>query len=461
VITRNATRALSSTLAMEYPTAKPAPRARTAADSIAWLDFRTRYEREAFPSVSADTRKHSRSVFDDIWRVLAPATLADVASRRGEFGSVLRHLGHAPDTVRQKLSRLNGMLRWAERNGMATGPGRRLAASSVLEQESCAPIATWQEFRQGYERGVLAFLAPATQLDARSTFDEIERLIAPRHPADLTPQLISLFQARLRELGNADATVHKKFRRIRAALKWAARMGIIKAAPEIVAAKRQRRSKVMKGRPITEEEFDRMLAAAAEVVERERVLSWRHYLRGLFTSGLRLAESLELQWDGGELCIDLSGSRPLLRIPADHDKSREDRLLPMAPEFAEFLLATPDRDRSGHVFRPKARRVVNGRPLPGSVSKTVCAIGKAAGVIVGKGRGGKPKFASAHDLRRSFGERWSDRVMPQVLCELMRHESIDETTMKYYVGKNAQRTAEILWDAHAAAGKLASERSAV
>ena len=55
---------------------------------------------------------------------------------------------------------------------------------------------------------------------------------------------------------------------------------------------------------------------------------------------------------------------------------------------------------------------------------------------------GKVKFASAHDLRR-FGERWASRVMPQVLMELMRHESI-ETTMKFYVGRNAQTTADVL-----------------
>lgn len=61
------------------------------------------------------------------------------------------------------------------------------------------------------------------------------------------------------------------------------------------------------------------------------------------------------------------------------------------------------------------------------------------------------KYASAHDRRRSFGERWSSRVMPPVLMELMRHESI-ETTMKFYVGRNAQTTADVLWAAHEPAG---------
>ena len=80
------------------------------------------------------------------------------------------------------------------------------------------------------------------------------------------------------------------------------------------------------------------------------------------------------------------------------------------------------------------------------VGRTVAAFGKAAGVKVATDAAGKVKWASAHDLRRSFGERWSSRVMPQVLMELMRHESI-ETTMRYYVGRNAQRTADVLWAA--------------
>jgi hypothetical protein len=36
--------------------------------------------------------------------------------------------------------------------------------------------------------------------------------------------------------------------------------------------------------------------------------------------------------------------------------------------------------------------------------------------------------------------------MPQVLMQLMRHESI-ETTLRHYVGPNAETTAEALWSA--------------
>lgn len=52
-------------------------------------------------------------------------------------------------------------------------------------------------------------------------------------------------------------------------------------------------------------------------------------------------------------------------------------------------------------------------------------------------------YASAHDLRQAFTCRWSRRVMPMVLKELMRHESVT-TTEKYYVDIDADSTAALL-----------------
>jgi hypothetical protein len=40
--------------------------------------------------------------------------------------------------------------------------------------------------------------------------------------------------------------------------------------------------------------------------------------------------------------------------------------------------------------------------------------------------------------------RWASRGMPQVLMALMRHEKI-ETTMRYYVGRNANTVADAVW----------------
>lgn len=171
---------------------------------------------------------------------------------------------------------------------------------------------------------------------------------------------------------------------------------------------------------------------------------WLHYLHGLWYSGLRLEESIRLAWDDEALLsIDMSGRRPRFRIQAAGEKGRRDRLLPMPPEFAEMIDETPVAERIGPVF--KLRGLQTGtRMTPGRIGRVVSEIGKRAGVVVNKAEG---KYASAHDLRRSFGTRWAGRVKPATLQLLMRHESI-ETTMKYYVAQDSDEVADELWAAY-------------
>ena len=47
-------------------------------------------------------------------------------------------------------------------------------------------------------------------------------------------------------------------------------------------------------------------------------------------------------------------------------------------------------------------------------------------------------------------------MMPAQLMELMRHESI-ETTLRFYVGTDAQRTADAAWEAFERAGGAFSD----
>lgn len=317
---------------------------------------------------------------------------------------------------------------------------------------------TWSEFRERYENEVLASLAETTDCKASGIFNMLERLMNPDKLASVNAERISQLCQMLRD-GDADADKPRKPRaestikgylaHIKAALNWAQEQGMLVEVPKMKMPKRAKSSKMMKGRPITTEEFERMLAKTEDVTGKHASDSWKYFIRGLWLSGLRLAESLELHWDRTDkLSVDLTGRRPLLWIPGELEKGNQDRLLPVAPEFAEFLLQTPENERNGRVFSPLSR---NGRgPIQraDTTSDIISLIGKAANVKVQTdARSGKVKYASAHDLRRSFGERWSSRVMPQVLMELMRHESI-ETTMKFYVGRNAQRTADVLWEAH-------------
>ena len=308
---------------------------------------------------------------------------------------------------------------------------------------------SWTEFRIRYEDEYLPSLAEKTTRKVAATFNSVERILAPEKLASLTAERISFLQSKLRDAGRAESTIKGHLAHLLASLKWAARVGLLFEVPTIDMPRRARGSRKMKGRPITGEEFDRMLEKVPEVVGDAGAESWRQYLRGLWWSGLRLAESLELYWDRDDkLCVDLSGSYPLMHIPAELEKGHQDRTLAIAPEFGEMLLATPTNERRGVVFTPQPIRLQRSQRLgEQQVGRIISKIGRVAGVKVHTdSRTHKVKHASAHDLRRSFGERWAARVMPQTLMELMRHESI-ETTLKFYVGHNAEKTATHLYSA--------------
>ncbi len=267
---------------------------------------------------------------------------------------------------------------------------------------------TWAEFRSRYEDEVLASLAESTDKKVTCVFNAIEKLLSPSKLTDLTAARLSYLQSKLRDAKRAESTIKGHMAHIAAALAWAVTMGLLVKAPKISMPKRAKASSVMKGRPLTGEEFDRLLDKVeaglltaekpvagklsgckpkrqrkSETVAKHEALrlasveavagSWRHLLRGLWLSGLRLGESLELCWDQDDkLCVDLSGKRPMLRIPAALEKGNRDRLLPIAPEFAEFLLATPEDKRTGYVFAPLPQRPKRtGRLAEGTVIRVI------------------------------------------------------------------------------------------
>ena len=367
-----------------------------------------------------------------------------------EFGDRQHYQMQFVDPLtRKKKTRSTGVLRDGSKKARAEAEKAAGKWESELHEGRyhARGKISWAEFRERYEAEKAPSLADGTAVQTQTVMNQIEELINPQRLADLTPDLLSVFQAQLRSQKNKEATISGKLGHLQASLGWAKSIGLIREVPEITKPKRAKGTRLMKGRPVTGEEFDRMLAATDKVRPHDAA-NWKHYLTGLWLSGLRLEESLVLSWDDeGTLLIDLSGKHPRLRIWADAEKGNQDRLLPLTPDFAEWLLKTPKEQRVGRVFRLNG--LLSGKPItPKRVSRVVSAIGKKAGVIVNKIDG---KYASAHDLRRSFGTRWASKVKPATLQLLMRHESI-ETTLKYYVDQDADDVASELWNQHVATG---------
>jgi integrase len=303
---------------------------------------------------------------------------------------------------------------------------------------------TWEAFRARYETEVLAFKRKATAVKAGSCFNAIEEHISPKFVRALDAGELSKLSAKLQGAGLAEASIASTLRTIKAALRWAARLRLIPEAPHITMPSKA--TAKAGGRAVTSEEFERMLEAVRKVVWATACPeNWILLLKGLWWSGLRIQEAYRLHWiDDRELTIDTTGKRPMFLIKAKADKGRKDRRFPMAKEFADLLETIPEEDRTGYVFSPT---------IPGGkratfdvVSRTIARIGRKAGVVVEHNVKGDAVTASAHDLRRAFGTRWAKRVMPPVLKQLMRHESIT-TTLTFYVDQNADDAASEAWAA--------------
>ena len=163
-----------------------------------------------------------------------------------------------------------------------------------------------------------------------------------------------------------------------------------------------------------------------------------------------------MSWDADAvISVVLTDKFPRLRLFAEGHKAHRDQLLPITPDFAEFLLETPEDKRHGLVFDIEGN--TPGKPLSTKrASGYISKIGAKARVVVDANdcrvkidpETGEeisvPRCATAHDLRRAFGTRWSRRVMPADLQQLMRHDAI-ETTMKFYVVVAADDVQTDLW----------------
>jgi integrase len=298
---------------------------------------------------------------------------------------------------------------------------------------------TWEEFTQKYREEKLAALAEKTEEAAITSFNHVERTIKPQRLSEMTTNGVAKFQSQLRREGMKETSIATHLRQLRAALNWAVRRGFLQSIPQFEMPQRAKGiTQAMRGRPITGEELDRMIAKVPEKRKRDPE-KWKQLLRGLNLSGLRLGEALALSWDNGDsISVDTSGKYPALRVTAEGQKSHRDELLPIAPEFADFLLTVPKADRKGLVFGIYGKP---GKPLTSKrASRYISSIGKAAGVVTNKA---EDRYATAHDLRRTFGSRWAKKVVPAILQKLMRHSSV-ETTMSYYVNLAVEDIGDVL-----------------
>ncbi len=112
----------------------------------------------------------------------------------------------------------------------------------------------------------------------------------------------------------------------------------------------------MKGRPITEDEFQAMLKVTQKVVGNAANKSWQFTLQILWATAFRVGDVMSFSWDDkNEIHPLWAGDRrehPTIAIPSTQ-KNRKTQEVPMLPEMEELLEAIPKSERTGWVANPQ------------------------------------------------------------------------------------------------------------
>jgi len=318
--------------------------------------------------------------------------------------------------------------RWRQRQARATRWPSACREASQLEQELATDCRSSMPLAALVDRFEAERCGGRANYNLRSMLARCQAEAGCQVLGELTPAVISRTQAAMQAEGRPATTIRGYLQHLRAALQWAHDMQLIEEVPLMRLPKARGGSK-MRSRPITGEEFDRLLLAVPKV--KRQPLPWLRLINVLYWGGLRIGEAARLTqaWGGG-FQIDLDHRPPVFNI--SQQKNGQVQQVPVAPELVGYLRDQVVLPSSGRLLRGLPRRV-------DSLVKGVAAIGARAGIIVNA----QGKTVTAHDLRRSFATRWARELKPVELCTLMRHRDIS-TTMDYYIHLDVRDLGERL-----------------
>lgn len=303
----------------------------------------------------------------------------------------------------------------------------------------------WDAFKQRFSDEHLAFKATKTRSSYHTAFNVFEDFSKVKRLSQVTNSMMSLFAAELLKEDRPHTTVKSYLTHLLGAFRWAERIGLMKKAPNVRMPPTGKQSH-SRGRPLSSREFGKMLKAC-RTIHGKQAGPWRYLLKLLWYSGLRIGEVAQLSWDMPPLVVRLDAKPyPLIVIDSEGQKSRADEASPIAPDFAAWLSRVPPNERSGFLVT-----VLNGsgkRYPSDKLSDEISRIGAEAKIEVKrlKKKGGavQIKYASAHDLRRTFATRWAMKVRPMTLQRMMRHKDLS-TTLRFYVGLSVEDVGAELW----------------
>ncbi|MFN5284241.1 MAG: hypothetical protein ACK5KS_05410, partial [Planctomyces sp.] len=215
----------------------------------------------------------------------------------------------------------------------------RIREGSLVEITSRLGIAERiLEERQRERRGTAGLLM--SEVATLSSLEDLQaRLLAGEH---------------CRYPGRSPNTVNTLMGAVMAFLRFCHGRGWLQSVPDLEKVDAE---EVMKGRPVTESEFQRMLDAVPAVVGPNSAASWTFALKVLWESGFRVGDLMDFSWDDTRhihpIWPRIDGRLPTILIPATQ-KNGKVQEIPMLPGLQQLLSTVRDEERHGWVVNPQS-----------------------------------------------------------------------------------------------------------
>ena len=383
-------------------------------------------------------------------------------------------------TVRLKKTRRDGwQLEWRDRGGKThreTYTGKR-TQSAVRERiddleenlNRSGSARRWSDFEKRVVRSFLPGMTAKGQGKPKTMLKRFKRELQSQGLGDiecddLSEDIILAVEERMRAEGLAAMTIRTNMGALWSMLHWGIEGKLLPPLhrPRKRIRKRDRsQASQSKGRALTLEEIERMIEAIRTNPRIRDEPAWRNpraknlgqpnawtHVRAPDESaeqaikaihvarliGMRLDDAHWFRWDpqpGHHYVENLGGKHPMLSF-SSAQKSGQSERIPLTPMAVEYLRSIEQSD--GYVCRMFGKSGYHA--TAGRLGRIIANAGRAANILA-KPNGGKfgaPKYASAHDLRRTFGVfliNHLDKISVRDAQKMMRHASF-ETLMRFY-----------------------------
>ena len=327
------------------------------------------------------------------------------------------------------------LLKWSDGQANCIGKTQRARESERAKKERELNDDTrsepWSEYWSDYKINELAGMTETHQAKCRMMERRLVRAakrqkIKTLMCSDISPKLLSAVEAMMRlETDVVEATIKSNMGTLWGIISWGQDRDRLPSfrRPRKRRSKRAKKSK-SKGRALTGEEFDRLIAAIPKAKKlHEHPDAFTVAANAAKHLGMRKSEVWLFAWepiDGAHYPVRLGRSNPAI-IFSDEQKSGETSEVPITRAAAAWL-ATLSRDdiwvcrtrggRGTHRTPDRLGRVISGAGRLANI--VVKRIVRPSGTIV-------TKCASLHDLRRTYAVAMLNELGVSDTVKMTRH----------------------------------------